>query len=69
MSDDCPMHKTIDLQLIEQAQSGRQEALSALSELARDKVYVFVYRLTLDPHLATLHVRVAHALRVPAYPD
>jgi RNA polymerase sigma factor (sigma-70 family) len=46
------MHKTIDLQLIEQAQSGRQEALSTLSELARDKVYVFVYRLTLDQHLA-----------------
>ncbi len=46
------MHKAIDLQLIKQAQSGRQEALSALSELARDKVYVLVYRLTLDRHLA-----------------
>jgi RNA polymerase sigma-70 factor (ECF subfamily) len=52
MKKDRSMRKTIDLQLIEQAQSGRQEALSTLSELARDRVYVFVYRLTLDQHLA-----------------
>lgn len=46
------MAKTIDLQLIKQAQAGRQEALATLSQFARDKVYVFIYRLTLDEHLA-----------------
>ncbi len=48
----CLMCRTVDLNLVKEAQSGRQAALSVLSESAREKVYVFVLRMTLDPHLA-----------------
>ena len=42
------MASKITLQLIRQAQAGQDKALSAFSELARERVSVFIYRLTLD---------------------
>ena len=42
------MAHEITLPLIRQAQAGQDEALRVFSELARERVYVFIYRLTLD---------------------
>jgi RNA polymerase sigma-70 factor (ECF subfamily) len=44
------MTQGITLKLIHQAQAGHKEALSTFSKLARERVYVFIYRLTLDLH-------------------
>jgi len=38
----------VTLQLIHQAQAGQEQALATISERARDRVYVFIYRLTLN---------------------
>ncbi len=38
----------ITLQLIHQAQAGQEQALATISERARGKVYIFIYRLTLN---------------------
>ncbi len=44
--------KEIDLELIRQAQVGRPECTSRLTEMAREKVFVYIYRLTFDHDLA-----------------
>jgi RNA polymerase sigma-70 factor (ECF subfamily) len=41
----------IDFDVIINAQSGHEGSLSALSEHVRDKILVYIYRLTLDYHL------------------
>jgi RNA polymerase sigma-70 factor (ECF subfamily) len=45
-------HKTIDLTLLKKAQQGHKENLSILSELARQDIFAYLYRLTLDVHAA-----------------
>jgi len=40
------------LELIRQAQLGRQDSMSRLAQEARDKVFVYIYRITLDYHLS-----------------
>ena len=40
------------LELIKQAQLGRQDSMSRLAQEARGKVFVYIYRVTLDYHLA-----------------
>jgi len=44
--------KTIDIALLQAAQRGHQESVCALSELAREDVFAYLYRLTLDVHVA-----------------
>lgn len=44
--------KTVDLALLQRAQQGHKESLSALAELARNDVFVYLRRLTLDVHVA-----------------
>ncbi|MGD2094484.1 MAG: sigma-70 family RNA polymerase sigma factor [Phycisphaerales bacterium] len=44
--------KTVDIALIERAQRGHKESLSILSQLVRKEVFSYLYRLTLDVHLA-----------------
>jgi len=45
------MAKELTIQVIRQAQAGNEQSLSAVSEQVRQKVYTYIYRLTLDYHL------------------
>jgi RNA polymerase sigma-70 factor (ECF subfamily) len=45
------MAKELNIQTIRQAQTGNSQSLSAVSERVRQKVYTYIYRLTLDYHL------------------
>ena len=38
--------------ILRQARAGRQEGLNRLAERAREKVFAYLYRMTLDYHLA-----------------
>ncbi len=42
----------IDVKVIEAAQNGCKQSLSVLTEQAKDKVFTFLYRMTLDHHLS-----------------
>jgi DNA-directed RNA polymerase specialized sigma24 family protein len=44
--------KTVDLALLRGAQQGRPESLSALAELVRKDVFIYLRRVTLDGHVA-----------------
>lgn len=44
--------KTLNLDLIQKAQTGDQPSRAALAELIGPKVYAYVYRMTLDVHVA-----------------
>jgi RNA polymerase sigma-70 factor (ECF subfamily) len=44
--------KTLNLDLIRKAQNGDQPSWAALAELIGPKVYAYVYRMTLDIHIA-----------------
>ena len=44
--------RVLSLPLIKQAQQGFDNARSALADLARDTVYIYIYRMTLDHHIA-----------------
>jgi RNA polymerase sigma-70 factor (ECF subfamily) len=46
------MAKELNIQTIQQAQAGNPQSLSAVAKKVRQKVYTYVYRLTLDYHLA-----------------
>jgi len=45
------MAKELNIQTIRQAQAGNMQSLSAVAEQVRQKVYTYIYRLTLDYHL------------------
>lgn len=45
------MAKELTIAIIQQAQAGNKQSLSAVSEQVRQKVYTYIYRLTLDYHL------------------
>jgi len=45
------MTKELNIQTIRQAQAGNKQSQSAVSEQVRQKVYTYIYRLTLDYHL------------------
>jgi DNA-directed RNA polymerase specialized sigma24 family protein len=45
------MTKELNIQTIRQAQAGNKQSLSAVAEQVRQKVYTYIYRLTLDYHL------------------
>ena len=45
------MIKEFNIQMVRQAQAGDIQSLSALAEQVRQKVYTYIYRLTLDYHL------------------
>ena len=45
------MAKELTIQTIRQAQAGNMQSLSAVAEQVRQKVYTYIYRLTLDYHL------------------
>ncbi len=47
-----PMAKELNIQAIRQAQAGSVRSLAAVAEQVRPKVYTYIYRLTLDYHLA-----------------
>jgi RNA polymerase sigma-70 factor (ECF subfamily) len=46
------MAKELNIQMIWQAQAGNMQSLSAVAEQVRQKVYTYIYRLTLDYHIA-----------------
>ena len=46
------MAKELNIQVIRQAQAGNKQSLSAVSEQVRQKVYTYIYRITLDYHIA-----------------
>jgi len=46
------MTKELNIQTIRQAQAGNPQSLSAVAEQVRQKVYTYIYRLTLDYHLS-----------------
>ena len=46
------MAKELNIQTIRQVQAGNKQSLSEVSERVRQKVYTYIYRLTLDYHLA-----------------
>ncbi len=46
------MAKELNIQAIRQAQAGNLRSLAAVAEQVRPKVYTYIYRLTLDYHLA-----------------
>ncbi len=46
------MARDLTIQTIRQAQAGSMQSLSAVAEQVRPKVYTYIYRLTLDYHLA-----------------
>ena len=46
-----PMANELNIQTIHQAQAGNVQSLSAVAEHVRQKVYTYIYRLTLDYHL------------------
>ncbi len=45
------MIKELNIQMVRQAQAGNIQSLSAVAEQVRQKVYTYIYRLTLDYHL------------------
>jgi len=45
------MAKELNIQNIHQAQAGNMQSMSAVAEQVRQKVYIYIYRLTLDYHL------------------
>jgi len=45
------MAKELNIQIIQQAQAGDPQSLSAVAKQVRQKVYTYIYRLTLDYHL------------------
>jgi len=45
------MAKELNIQAIRQAQEGNSQNLSEVAEQVRQKVYTYIYRLTLDYHL------------------
>lgn len=45
-------HDTDLADILRQARAGRQEGLNRLAERAREKVFAYLYRMTLDYHLA-----------------
>jgi RNA polymerase sigma-70 factor (ECF subfamily) len=45
------MVKELTIQTIRQAQAGNMQSMSAVAEQVRQKVYTYIYRLTLDYHL------------------
>ena len=45
------MTKELNIQTIQQAQAGNPQSLSVVAEQVRQKVYTYIYRLTLDYHL------------------
>ncbi len=45
-------NEKVDLSLLEKAQRGHQESLSALAEQVREDMYAYLLRMTLDAHLA-----------------
>ena len=45
------MAKELNIQTIQQAQAGNPQSLSVVTEQVRQKVYTYIYRLTLDYHL------------------
>lgn len=45
------MTEELTIQTIRQAQAGNMQSLSAVAEQVRQKVYTYIYRLTLDYHL------------------
>ena len=45
------MAQELNIQVIRQAQAGNMQSLSAVAEQVRQKVYTYLYRLTLDYHL------------------
>jgi RNA polymerase sigma-70 factor (ECF subfamily) len=45
------MTKELNIQTVRQAQAGNQQSLSAVAEQVRQKVYTYIYRLTLNYHL------------------
>ena len=45
------MAKELNIQTIRQAQAGNTQSLSVVAEQVRQKVYTYIYRLTLDYHL------------------
>ena len=45
------MMKELNIQMVRQAQAGNKQSLSEVSEQAQRKVYIYIYRLTLDYHL------------------
>lgn len=47
-----PMAKDLNIQVIRQAQAGDVQSLSDVAEQVRQKVYIYVHRLTLDYHVA-----------------
>jgi len=46
------MARELNIQTIQQAQAENQESLSVVAEQVRQKVYTYIYRLTLDYHVA-----------------
>lgn len=46
-----PMAKELTIQTIRQAKAGNQQSLSAVADQVRQKVYTYIFRLTLDYHL------------------
>jgi RNA polymerase sigma factor (sigma-70 family) len=46
-----PMDREIDINTIRQAQAGNRQSQSAVAEQVQQKVYTYIYRLTLDYHL------------------
>ena len=45
------MIKELNIQMVRQAQAGNMQSLSMVAEQVRQKVYTYIYRLTLDYHL------------------
>ena len=45
------MVKELTIQTIRQAQAGNEQSLSAVAEQVQQKVYTYIYRITLDYHL------------------
>jgi RNA polymerase sigma-70 factor (ECF subfamily) len=45
------MAKELNIQTIRKAQAGNMQSMSAVAEQVRQKVYTYIYRLTLDYHL------------------
>jgi len=45
------MEKELNIQAIRQAKAGNPQSLSVVAEQVRQKVYTYIYRLTLDYHL------------------
>ena len=46
------MAKELNIQTIRQAQAGNRQSLSVVAKQVRRKVYTYIYRLTLDYHVA-----------------